>query len=118
MAKYASGKRAYGISARSGFRYRYRDLRKEWNGAVVGFDEFEPKHPQLFPVRKVFDAQALRDARPQPIDTQSTFEVKTTNGIVSLGNGNFATYGVAELPSKIEITDALVSSVGTVTVTT
>ena len=29
MSKYASGKRAYGISDRSGFRYRYKDLRKE-----------------------------------------------------------------------------------------
>ena len=65
MTKYASGKRAYGISDRSGFRYRYKDLRKEWNGALVGPDEFETKHPQLFPVRKVFDAQALRDARPE-----------------------------------------------------
>jgi hypothetical protein len=65
MSKYASGKRAYGISDRSGFRYRYKDLRKEWNGAVVGPDEFETKHPQLFPRRKVFDAQALRDARPE-----------------------------------------------------
>jgi|TARA_R100001129_G_scaffold179399_1_gene156192 hypothetical protein len=65
MSKYASGKRAYGISDRSGFRYRYKDLRKEWNGAIVGPDEFESKHPQLFPRRKVFDAQALRDARPE-----------------------------------------------------
>jgi hypothetical protein len=65
MSKYASGKRAFGISDRSGFRYRYKDLRKEWNGAIVGPDEFETKHPQLFPRRKVFDAQALRDARPE-----------------------------------------------------
>ena len=118
MSKYASGKRSYGISDRSGFRYRYKDLMKEWNGALVGPDEFETKHPQLFPVRKVFDAQALRDARPEPIDTVTTFEVKTTNGIISLGNGNFSTAGKAELPSKIELTDALVSAVGSVTVTT
>ena len=65
MSKYASGKRAFGISDRSGFRYRYRDLRREWNGAIVGPDEFETKHPQLFPRRKIFDAQALRDARPE-----------------------------------------------------
>ena len=65
MSKYASGKRAFGISDRSGFRYRYKDLRREWNGAIVGPDEFETKHPQLFPRRKIFDAQALRDARPE-----------------------------------------------------
>ena len=65
MSKYASGKRSYGISDRSGFRYPYKDLRKEWNGAMVGPDEFESKHPQLYPLRKVFDPQALKDARPE-----------------------------------------------------
>tara|TARA_R110000796_G_scaffold2275_1_gene9061 strand:- start:2397 stop:2720 length:324 start_codon:yes stop_codon:yes gene_type:complete len=65
MAKYASGKNAYAISDRSGFRYRYKDMRKEWNGALVGKDEYEPKQPQLGPFRKVSDPQALKDARPQ-----------------------------------------------------
>jgi|MDTC01.3.fsa_nt_gb hypothetical protein len=82
MAKYASGRRAYGISDRSGFRYRYRDLRKEWNGAIVGFDEFEPKQPQLFPTRKVFDAQALRDARPE---TNLSIERSTQYGFNPVG---------------------------------
>jgi len=41
MARYASGKNAYGISDRSGFRYRLRDMRKEWNGLLVGIDELE-----------------------------------------------------------------------------
>jgi hypothetical protein len=39
-------------------------MRKEWNGALVGRDEFEPKHPQLGPFRSVVDAQAIKDARP------------------------------------------------------
>ena len=64
MAKYASGKHAYAISDRSGFRYRYRDMRKEWNGLLVGEDEYEPKQPQLGPFRSDVDPQALRDARP------------------------------------------------------
>ncbi len=49
MARYASGKKAYGYSDRSGFRYRLREMRKEWNGLKVGPDEYEPKHPQLEP---------------------------------------------------------------------
>ena len=49
MARYARAKNAYGISDRSGFRYKLRDMRKEWNGALVGKDEFERKHPQLIP---------------------------------------------------------------------
>ena len=32
MARYASGRKAWGYSDRSGFRYRLRDMRKEWNG--------------------------------------------------------------------------------------
>ena len=47
MAKYAAGKYAYGISDRSGFRYKLSDMRKEWNGSIVGKDEYESKHPQL-----------------------------------------------------------------------
>ena len=72
MGKYAVGKNAYGISDRSGFRYRLRDMRKEWNGLLVGKDEYEEKHPQIQPVRRAIDAEALRDPRPD------------TNNIVSV----------------------------------
>ena len=65
MSKYASDRWAYGISDRSGFRYRLRDMRKEWNGLLVGYDEYEPKHPQLEPLRARPDPQALRDPRPE-----------------------------------------------------
>jgi hypothetical protein len=64
MARFASGKDAYGISDRSGFRYRLRDMRKEWNGLLVGKDEWEQKHPQLEVTRHPPDAEALRDPRP------------------------------------------------------
>lgn len=64
MSKFAQGKFAYGISDRSGFRYKYKDMRREWNGLLVGKDEYEPKHSQLGPFRKVTEAQALKDARP------------------------------------------------------
>ena len=40
-------------------------MRKEWTGLIVGADEWEPKHPQLEPLRDVSDAQALKDARPE-----------------------------------------------------
>jgi len=69
MSRFASGKDSYAISDRSGFRYKYRDMRREWNGLLVGRDEFEPKQPQLEPFRKVFDAQALKDARPPEPET-------------------------------------------------
>jgi len=65
LSKFASGKYAYGISDRSGFRYRLRDMRKEWNGLLVGKDEWEEKHPQLTPLRKRPDPEGLKDARPE-----------------------------------------------------
>ena len=55
---FAKGKYAYRISYRSGFRYRIRDMRKEWNGLTVGYDENETKHPQLDPIRVGPDPQA------------------------------------------------------------
>jgi hypothetical protein len=64
MARYATGKYAKAISDRSGLEYRYKDMRKEWNGLLVGKDEFERKHPQLGPFRKIHDPQTLKEARP------------------------------------------------------
>jgi hypothetical protein len=64
MARYASNKYAMGISDRSGFAYRLRDMRKEWTGMLVGKDEWEAKQPQLEVVRTPADPQALRDPRP------------------------------------------------------
>ena len=64
MARFASGKDAYGISDRSGFRYRLVEMVTEWNGSKVGPDEYEPKHPQLEPIRVGPDPQAIHDPRP------------------------------------------------------
>ena len=95
MARMASGKHAFGISDRSGFRYRLR----------VGRDEYEAKHPQLHPNKVVADAQALRDARP---DT-----AKETSGFIVYTNIDDGIIGFS-LTSNLEGT----GSVGTVTVTT
>ena len=112
MARFANGKFAYGISDRSGFRYKLNEMKREWTGMLVGPDEYEPKHPQLEPRRK-----ALLNPRPQPDNPTSAFLVKTTNGISYLGNGNWSTSGVAQLPSELDATDALTGFVGSVTVT-
>lgn len=61
---YATGKKAWGISDRSGRRYRLRELKREWTGALVGPDEYEPKHPQLYPPKAAPDPQALKNPRP------------------------------------------------------
>ena len=118
MAKFASGKNSYAISDRSGFRYPYKVMKKEWNGLLVGPDEYEPKQPQLVPFRTVSDPQALQNARPDSDNPTSAFLIVTTNGIVYLGNGNWSTAGTAEMPSELDITDALQGAVGTVSVVT
>ena len=84
MSKYATGKWAYGISDRSGFRYRLRDMRKEWNGLLVGKDEWEAKQPQLEPLRATPDPQALRNPRPEQ---NSCATRQYTMGLESSRNG-------------------------------
>ena len=61
MSGFANGKNAYGISDRSGFRYKLHRMKKEWNGSLVGPDEYEAKQPQLFPPPNVSDPQAIRN---------------------------------------------------------
>jgi len=65
MARYASGKKAWGFSDRSGFRYRLSEMMTEWNGMKVGPDEYEPKHPQLTQTHTGSDPQALFEPRPR-----------------------------------------------------
>ena len=64
MGSFAVGKKALGISDRSGFQYLQKNMRKEWNGLLVGKDEWESKHPQLFPRKKISDPEAIKDPRP------------------------------------------------------
>ena len=105
---YASDKNAYGISDRSGFRYRLRDMRVEWTGAKVGKDEFEPKHPQLFPPKVGPDPQALRNPRPE---TNLTEERSIQYGFNPVGyRGDAHGFTENNLVAK--------ASVGEVTVTT
>mgnify|MGYP003115054483 FL=1 len=72
MARFASGKDAWGYSDRSGFRYRLREMVTEWNGSKVGPDEYEPKHPQLSPISVGPDPQALHDPRPRSTISPAT----------------------------------------------
>ena len=64
MARYAGGKYAFGISDRSGRAYSLSNMIREWNGFLVGKDEYESKQPQLTPPKHITDPQALRISRP------------------------------------------------------
>ena len=62
--RYAKGKKAVAMSDRSGFKVKYKKLKKTWDGLQVEPEEWEPKHPQLDPPRNVVDATALFNPRP------------------------------------------------------
>ena len=101
---FASNKNAYGICDITGFRYKHKDLKKTWDGLLVGKDQWNAKHPQLMPKPSPIDPQAIRDARPDTNETNNIFMVYSNVGVGKLG---------AELPS-FELT----ASIGAVTITT
>jgi len=69
MGGYASGKRSWAISDRSGMRFPYTEMVREWNGSLVHYSEFEAKQPQLDPKPVGSDPQALWNPRPQRSST-------------------------------------------------
>ena len=80
-------------------------MRKEWNGLLVGKDEYEEKHPQLEPFGKVSDPEAIRNARPETdLINQRTFQY------------GFNPVGFKTIPGLIEENDLVATGqVGTVT---
>ena len=129
---YASGRHAYGISDRSGRRYRLREMKTEWTGAKVGPDEFEPKHPQLFPPRAFPDPQALRGPRPEtglpeqrsiqhgynPVGFRDIPGITPANNLVAEGGVGTVTVTISDTGNEIvNLTGlAATSAVGSVTV--
>jgi hypothetical protein len=69
MGTFARGKQAYAISDRSGMRFAYTEMVREWNGSLVHYSEYEAKQPQLDPKPVGSDPQALRNPRVQGEDT-------------------------------------------------
>jgi hypothetical protein len=56
-------------------------MKKEWNGLIVGPDEYEPKHPQLEAPRAGPDPQALRNPRP---DRRESLSIYLNTDIIGL----------------------------------
>jgi hypothetical protein len=90
MPKWATGKSSLAISDRSGMAFPYNEMVKEWNGSLVHYSEFEPKHPQIRRRRIVADAIALQNTRPQ------RFQQPTDRNGVQADSGG-ASVGVADL---------------------
>ena len=88
MGTFAKGKQAYAISDRSGMRFPYTEMVREWNGFLVHYSEYEEKQPQLDPKPVGNDPQALRNPRVQQADTPqlilltpNPFETVIYNGV-------------------------------------
>tara|TARA_R110000796_G_scaffold129668_1_gene245357 strand:- start:405 stop:719 length:315 start_codon:yes stop_codon:yes gene_type:complete len=101
---FASNKNAYGICDISGFRYKRKDMKKTWDGLIVGADQWDAKHPQLMPKGVQSEPEAIKDARPDTTEDFNFFTVYTNVGLGKLGT---------QLTSY-----EIVSSVGSVTITT
>jgi len=68
MTTFATGKKSWAISDRSGQRFPYDEMVTEWNGLFVHYTEYEPKHPQLQPKIPGNDPQGLLNARPDRVE--------------------------------------------------
>jgi len=119
MGVFARGKRALSISDRSGLRFPYTEMVREWNGSLVHYSEYEPKQPQLEPKPVGNDPQALQNPRPQAESTaqlilldNNPFEI-----IISGGNTYVNVYSLdhqRKADSKVRLRGApLVTSSGT-----
>ena len=97
MAKWATGKRSLAISDRSGMAFPYTEMVKEWNGSLVHYSEFEPKHPQIRRRHFTADAIALQNTRPQrfqqPQTVASNDNTKSNSGGTMVGVANLTLPG-------------------------
>ncbi|NDE40271.1 MAG: hypothetical protein EB013_06960, partial [Actinobacteria bacterium] len=71
MTSFATGKKSWAISDRSGQRFPYDEMVTEWNGSFVHYTEYEPKQPQLEPKIPGNDPQGLQNARPDRVEPES-----------------------------------------------
>jgi hypothetical protein len=94
MPKWATGKTSQAISDRSGMAFPYNEMVKEWNGSLVHYSEFEPKHPQIRRKRIVADAIALQNTRPQRFQQPTNRDgIQADSGGASVGVANLTLPG-------------------------
>jgi hypothetical protein len=129
MAKWATGKRSQAISDRSGMAFPYTEMVKEWNGSLVHYSEFEPKHPQIRRRHFTADAIALQNTRPQRFQQPTNIDgVIASSGGQGMATANLALPGdfafdnqgiSAMIPANPSLQNRrrqLIATTGTVTV--
>ena len=108
---YATGKFAKALGDRCGFEYKLLELKEEWNGLKVCPNCYEPKHPQLEPLRAKADPESLY--KPRPNNDQEEGE-----GFVVVTNSNIFRpdyLNPSTLPENFEVAK-MTASVGEVTI--
>ena len=88
MGVYATGRNAVAISDRSGLRFPYLEMVREWNGSLVHYSEYEAKQPQLQPKPVGSDPQALYNPRVQRASTAGLILLENNPFEVIISGGN------------------------------
>jgi hypothetical protein len=89
----ARGIRSVAISDITGFEVDYKDLVTTWDGLKVEPEEYDPKQPQLTPRKNVFDATALKNARPDD-DQEPVFFFVGYNYAISTDRNQLPPVGI------------------------
>ena len=100
MATYATGKRSKAISDRSGMEFPYEEMVKEWNGSLVHYTEFEPKHPQIRRRRTTADAIALKNPRVMKFQQPTQEFIADQDATVSDSGGASVCVANLSLPGQ------------------
>jgi hypothetical protein len=88
MGVFARGKQALSISDRSGLRFPYTEMVREWNGSLVHYSEYEAKQPQLTPKPVGSDPQALQNPRVQKDSTAQLILLQPNPFEIIIYSGN------------------------------
>ena len=111
---FAKGKYSYGLCDYCGQRYPYNVLQKNWRGFKVCPEDYEPKEPQLEPLKFSGDAIALYEPRPDRVEPVTVYVGSPgDSAFQSLGSANGGT-NMQPYPEQGDVFG--VGGVGTVTV--
>jgi hypothetical protein len=113
---FASGKFSYALCDYCGQRYPYTVLRKNWRGFKVCPDDYEPKEPQLEPLRYNGDAVALDQPRPDRAEPLLVFVGAPGDSLFQSVGSSSGTNDMR--PSRLDNALSIQTQIGKVTVVT
>ena len=77
--------------------FPYTEMVKEWNGSLVHYSEFEPKHPQIRRRHNTADAIALQNSRNMKFQQPIQPFINNNTSDVTITNSGGSMVGVANL---------------------